>query len=222
MCEIWKNVLEYENLYQVSNLGNFRRHPNKQSQNKYRITKPLQRALHLNRLGYLYATLSKNGFSSKKTVHLLVAVAFLGACYGDVINHLDGDKTNNHVSNLEITSHHGNNLHAHRLGLSPKPGASIYHNVHIRRSKYKDKVYTYYVAKVKDNYKILLHKQFTDEIDAAKAVDAFLDSIGDTNRQRNFPTLKGQRLSRKGVGHKPMMPETVATPPDLSEGVDIV
>ena len=35
--------------------------------------------------------------------------------------------------------------------------------------------------------KIIFNKQFTDEIEAAKAVDSFLDSIGDTERARNFP-----------------------------------
>ena len=190
MCEIWKDIPDFIGLYQVSNFGNVRRHPDKQSKNKYVTPKPLKRSTHLNRLGYLYATLSKNGKSIKKTVHQLVGAAFLNAGYGSVINHKDGNKLNNLVGNLEITTHQGNNLHAHKLGLTPKPGASMYHNVHIRRSKYKGKTYVYYVAKVKDNYKILINKQFTDEIEAAKAVDAFLDSIGDTQRKRNFPSLK--------------------------------
>lgn len=187
MCEIWKDVKDFEDLYQVSSLGNVRRHPDKQSKNKYITPKPLPRAVALNRFGYLYTTLSKDGKSVKKTVHQLVAAAFLNASYGEVINHKDGDKLNNAVTNLEVTTHQLNNLHAHKLGLNRKPGKSAYHNVHIRHSKYKDKTYTYFVAKVKDNYKILLNKQFTCEIDAARAVDAFLDSIGDTQRQRNFP-----------------------------------
>lgn len=188
MCEIWKDVFEYESLYQISSLGNFRRHPDKQSKNIYVTPKPLERKTHQNRLGYLYATLSRNGVMTKKTVHQMVAVAFIpNTKYGDVVNHLDGNKHNNAVTNLEVTTAQGNNLHAHKSGLITKPGVSIYHNVHIRKSKYKDKTYTYYIAKVKDNYKILINKQFTCEIEAAKAVDAFLDSIGDTQRQRNFP-----------------------------------
>lgn len=188
MSERWEDVKEFEGLYQVSSLGNIRRHPDKQSKNKYVTPKPLERVTAENRFGYLYATLCKNGKSYKKTVHQLVACAFLNCDYGAVVNHLDGNKKNNSYSNLEVTTHQGNNLHAHKTGLTPKPGKSVYHNVHIRYSKYKDKTYTYYVAKVKDNYKILINKQFTCEIEAAKAVDAFLDSIGDTQRQRNFPT----------------------------------
>ena len=188
MNEVWKDIVDFEGLYQVSSLGAVRRHPEKQSTNKYRTPKPLKRALHENRLGYLYATLCKNNKSCKKTVHQLVAVAFIpNADYGCVVNHLDGNKQNNALSNLEVTTTQGNNLHAHKTGLTPKPGVSVYHNVHIRRRKNKDSVLIRYVAKVKDDYKILLNKQFDCEIEAAKAVDAFLDSIGDTQRQRNFP-----------------------------------
>ena len=188
MSEIWRDIVDFEGLYQVSSLGNVRRHPDKQSKNKYVTPKPLSRALHENRDGYLYATLSRNGKACKRTVHQLVATSFLpNAVYGCVINHLNGNKKDNRVSNLEVTTHQGNNLHAHKNGLTPKPGKSVYHNVHIRLSRYKDKTYTYYVAKIKDNYKILFIKQFTCEIEAAKAVDDFLDSIGDTKRQRNFP-----------------------------------
>lgn len=187
MTEIWKDVVEFEGLYQVSNLGNVRRHPDKQSKNKYRAAKPLARAININRLGYLYASFYKDGKTVKKTVHQLVAAAFIpGFQYGDEVNHNDGNKQNNSLDNLIPCTSQVNNLHAHRTGLMPKPGASKYHNVHIRLSRYKDKVYTYYVAKVKDAGKILINKQFTCEVEAAKAVDAFLDSIGDTSRARNF------------------------------------
>ena len=154
MPEVWKDVVDFEGLYQVSNHGKFRRHPDKQSKNKYRITKSLDRKTQLNRDGYVLVDLCKE---------------------------------NNAVSNLLPCSSQQNNLHQHRTGLAPKPGRSIYHNVHIRLSKYKDTVYTYYVAKVKDMRKVIFMKQFKNEIDAAHAVDQFLDSIGDTQRARNFP-----------------------------------
>lgn len=187
MLEIWKDVVEFEGLYQVSDHGNVRRHPDKQSKYKYRTVKPLSRAVTPNRLGYLYASFYKDGKTIKKTVHQLVAAAFIpGFQYGDAVNHEDGNKQNNSLDNLIPCTPQVNNLHAHRTGLMPKPGASKYHNVHIRLSRYKEKTYTYYVAKVKDMGKILINKQFTCEVEAAKAVDAFLDSIGDTHRARNF------------------------------------
>lgn len=188
MPEAWKDVVDFEGLYQVSNHGKFRRHPDKQSKNKYRITKSLDRKTQLNRDGYVLVDLCKENKKYKKTMHQLVAAAFIpGFVYGQEINHDDGNKENNTVSNLVPCSSQQNNLHQHRTGLAPKPGRSIYHNVHIRLSKYKDTVYTYYVAKVKDMRKVIFMKQFKNEIDAAHAVDQFLDSIGDTQRARNFP-----------------------------------
>lgn len=181
MKEVWKDVVDFEGLYQVSNKGNFRRHENSNFKTK-------ERTLHLNRLGYLYATLSKKGKSVKKTVHQLVARAFIPNFeYGDVVNHIDGNKLNNWVSNLEKSNHQDNNIHSYTTGLRSKPGSSKYHYVHIVKEKYKDKVYTSYQAKIKDRGKVLFSKQCKLEIDAAKAVDEFLDSINDTRRRRNFP-----------------------------------
>lgn len=187
MNEDWKDVVDFEGLYEVSNYGNVRRHPDKQSKNKYRTPMGLERKTSLNRLGYPYATLCQEGKACKKTVHQLVAAAFIpGFVYGDTVNHLDGNKQHNNIKNLEACTNQDNNLHAHKMGLTPKPGISKYHNVHIRKSNYKDKTYVYYVAKIKDDYRVIFNKQFTSELDAALAVDAFLNSIQDTKRARNF------------------------------------
>lgn len=190
MSEYWKDVIDFEGLYQVSNFGNLRRHPDKQSTYKYRVPKSLERKTHVNKLGYLYATLCKNNISSKKTVHQLVAAAFItGFEYGMIINHLDGDKQNNTLSNLEICTYQDNNLHAHKNGLTIKPGESKFHNVYIQTSRDKTRV-TGYAARVKDMYETIYYERFNTEEDAARAVDSFLNSIGDTRRNRNFPTPK--------------------------------
>lgn len=190
MCEEWRDVVDFEGKYQISNLGNFRRHPDAQNKNKYVVPKPLERKTHINRLGYPYATLSLNNKNSKKTIHQMVAAAFIdGFVYGLEINHKNGIKTDNRVSNLEITTSQDNNLHAHKIGLMPKPGKSIYHNVHIRKSYYKDSVYITYMAMVKINGKSVYIGQSKVEVEAAKMVDSYLDSIGDIQRNRNFPNL---------------------------------
>ena len=188
MQEIWKNVIEYENLYQISNLGNIRRHPDKQSKNKYSTPKVLERKTAINYLGYAYATLCKENVSVKKTIHQLVAVAFIPECnYGNIINHIDGNKLNNCVSNLELSNSVHNNTHAHAIGLSPKPGKSIYRNVSIRMRNGKKASNMGYMASVKINSLRHYIGWFHDEIEAAKAVDTYLDHIGDTVRLRNFP-----------------------------------
>ena len=179
MQEVWKPIPGYSGLYEVSNLGRVK--------SLYRV-KGLICKPRDNGKGYLYVQLYAQGRGTKKYIHRLVVIAHIGAIpEGTEVNHKDGVKHNNAVTNLEVTTAQGNNFHAHKLGLTPKPGVSVYHNVHTIRSRYKNKTYTYYVAKVKDNYKVIYWKQFTCEIEAAKAVDAFLDSISDTQRQRNFP-----------------------------------
>jgi len=190
MREIWKNIINFEDLYQISNKGSFRRHPDKQCKT-CKNPKPLKRGIFKNRLGYLYICLSKNNKTCKKTVHQVMAAAFLpNFTYGMHVNHIDGNKTNNYLSNIEITTFTDNNLHAHKLGLIPKPGKSIYHNVNIRVDKRHKNPKKSYLAAIKSNSKRIFCKYFKSEIEAAKAVDAFLDSINDTKRNRNFPHLK--------------------------------
>lgn len=73
------------------------------------------------RNGYRRITLRIDGAKVNKSIHVLVAEAFLPKEKGlTIVNHLDGDKLNNHVSNLEWTTHSGNMLHAHRTGLISK------------------------------------------------------------------------------------------------------
>lgn len=184
MLEVWKDVRDFEGLYQVSNLGGFRRHPDKESKCKYRNNKSLKRAMPLNKGGYVLIDLCKENIKYKKTLHQMVVAAFVKEFeYGTVINHIDGDKTNNRLDNLQPCSYQDNVLHQHKTGLSPKPGKSKYHNVCIQN----DRGIIRYVARVKNLGKPVLNKTYPSEVEAAKAVDAFLDSIGDTRRNRNFP-----------------------------------
>jgi len=185
MFEEWKDIVDFEGLYQISNLGNFRRHPDKQGKSR-KNTKSLERAFAINRLGYLYITLCKNNHSSKKTVHQAVAAAFIpGFVYGMAVNHKDGNKLNNTKDNLELSNAIHNNTHAHSIGLMPKPGKSQYHNVStLIDYRHKNPKYTY-MAAIKINSKRHIIGFFGQEIEAAKAVNNFLDSIGDTIRKRN-------------------------------------
>lgn len=68
--------------------------------------------------GYHQVMLSKGGRQHPRTVHQLVADAFIRPRLpGEVVNHLDGNKLNNHRSNLEITTRAGNVAHAVAHGL---------------------------------------------------------------------------------------------------------
>lgn len=68
--------------------------------------------------GYCTVTLGRS--STTNYVHRLVADAFIGPCPdGMEVNHLDGDKSNNSVRNLEYATRAENAAHASRMGLTP-------------------------------------------------------------------------------------------------------
>ena len=70
--------------------------------------------------GYFRVVLSLNKKKSYVKVHTLVAEQFIGPIpEGLVVNHIDGDKHNNHADNLEIVTVEKNNNHAHSIGLCP-------------------------------------------------------------------------------------------------------
>ena len=102
--EFWKNIKDYENLYQGSNLGRVRSFDRwVKGRNgslrfcKGRILKP-----GINGRGYLQVDLCKNGKVKKFLVHRLVAEAFLPNPDNlPEVNHKDENKQNNNVENLE-------------------------------------------------------------------------------------------------------------------------
>jgi hypothetical protein len=107
--EIWKDIKGYEGHYQVSNLGRVKSLKN----NKELIMTNIK-----SNLGYLRVKLSKDGKIKGFPVHRLVGLNFLDLVNGkNEINHIDGDKKNNHLSNLEWCNRSENMRHADKTGL---------------------------------------------------------------------------------------------------------
>ena len=103
--EIWKDIPDYEGLYQVSNLGNVR----SMNYHKSGFVKLLTPTLIV---GYPRVMLSKNGASHGFLVHRLVAIAFIPNPHGyDCVNHKDESRTNNRVENLEWCTKAYNNTY---------------------------------------------------------------------------------------------------------------
>lgn len=122
MEEIWKDVVGYEGLYQVSNLGRVRsldRVIETDCRWKNKITKKYKgKILKLNtnkkRHGYIYCFL---GRGNSKKVHRLVAEAFLANPENKPqVNHRDMNVANNNIGNLEWVTNVENMRHAYQNG----------------------------------------------------------------------------------------------------------
>lgn len=98
MEEIWKPILGYEGIYEVSNLGRVRTCLNIRI-GHYKPGKVFN--LPLSKNGYLMIGLWRNRKRNPRTVHSLVLESFFGPRpMGFVCRHLDGNKTNNSIGNL--------------------------------------------------------------------------------------------------------------------------
>jgi len=121
--EIWKDIVGYDGLYQVSDMGNVKRVVGAQCKKERILRKPIKN-------GYYYATLSKNGLRHKVYFHQLVMYTFNEKMTLQ-IDHIDGNKKNNKLSNLEFVTHREN---AQRY-FSTKKHSSIYCGVRHRQNK---------------------------------------------------------------------------------------
>lgn len=110
--EVWKDVVGFEGLYKVSNLGNvkrvgFFRGVNKAYLNGY-ILKPTD-----NGKGYLRVKLTKDNKSKRFMLHRIIAEAFIeNPLKKRCVNHIDHNKKNNSIENLEWCTHSENVIHA--------------------------------------------------------------------------------------------------------------
>ena len=112
--EKWLPVKNYEGLYSVSNYGRIKSLPRYTT--KGRILKQYTNPHN----GYKYVSLCKNNKKATKRVHILVVEAFTdyvsnGFNPSTVIDHIDGDKTNNRLENLEIVTQKENDRRARAM-----------------------------------------------------------------------------------------------------------
>ena len=123
MKEIWKRLIyhgeDYGDWYEVSNIGNIR------NARTHRVRK-----LNVLQKGYAFVGVSLGSRDNKPMfkVHRAVAETFIPNPNNlPVINHIDGNKLNNSVENLEWCTHQENTIHAMENGLR-KPQPRSYHN----------------------------------------------------------------------------------------------
>jgi hypothetical protein len=111
MEEIWKDIVGFEGLYQVSNLGNVKRLVSE------RVFEERLIGRSIDRYGYVKRVLSKDGKNNCFTEHRLVALAFIDNPFSKPqVNHKNGIKTDNRVENLEWCTNQENMKHARQSG----------------------------------------------------------------------------------------------------------
>ena len=118
--ENWKDIQGYEGLYQISDKGTVKglERVLKYNATKTKIWKEKTIKTIVDHLGYCRVSLCKNGTVKPFKIHRLVATAFLSG--EGHVNHIDGNKLNNNVSNLEFCTPKENNWHSFVSGLRPK------------------------------------------------------------------------------------------------------
>jgi len=113
--EIWKAVIGFIG-YEVSNMGRVR--------SMARKFQPQSYILKCNKTpkGYIAVALSHGNKETRRLVHRLVLSAFKGDEKSLQVNHIDGNKSNNNLSNLEWVTQSQNIIHAYATGLMVKKG----------------------------------------------------------------------------------------------------
>jgi len=148
--EIWLPVKSYEGLYYVSNFGDVKR--------KDHILKPTITQ------GSYKISLSKNGVSKSFNIHRIVSNSFIGECpIGKQVNHKDGNRLNNILSNLEYMTSKENHRHATINGLKAngeKNGWSKLTNKQALEIKKKYGTGKYSYSELAKEYKITLQAIF--------------------------------------------------------------
>lgn len=160
--EIWKDIPDYEKMYQASNLGRIKSLPRRWV-TKEKILKP-SKNVH----GYLVVNLLKDNIQKTIQVHQLVAMAFLNhkRCgFELVVNHINHITTDNKLSNLEIVTSRQNSNHKKIKGYSNYSGVTF-------NKKNKN-----WVSQIKIKGKSKYLGCFQNELEASNAYQKALNNL---------------------------------------------
>jgi hypothetical protein len=174
--EIWKDIIDYEGIYQISNLGR---------------VKSLERTVFVNRkkgayfltykekimknfcdsYGYFMIALMKDGKKKTKKIHKLVAIAFLGhtPCgYNEVVDHINNNHKDNRVENLRLVTARENTYKDKPIGKYTSNYKGVYY----------DKSQNKWIARINIKFESFNLGSFKNEIDAR---DKYLLALNNIN-----------------------------------------
>lgn len=122
--EIWKPILGiknglYDGYYEVSNLGRVKMLPRLLNHSKGMRVSKLKIVSGTNSHGYKVVSFKKDGIKTMKSIHTLVAMAFIDNPNPEkfnMVNHLNSDRADNRVENLEWCDAKRNAQHAYEAG----------------------------------------------------------------------------------------------------------
>ena len=177
--EVWKDVKNYEGIYQVSSFGRVKSLARLDSINrrlKERLLNPIKDSTR-----YLVVGFSLNGKTKTFKVHQLVAVAFLEHApdgHRVVVDHIDNNKLNNHIDNLQLISHREN------TSKDKKGYSSKYVGVDWVKQRRK------WLSRIYINGKQIYLGHFTDELEASEMYQKALSNLDKYNgNNKEFRTL---------------------------------
>lgn len=168
--EIWKDIPEYEGMYQVSSFGRVKSLSRKVKDYKgFRLIKTRIKKQHYNSNNYLGTHLNNNGVFNNYLIHHLVMMCFSDHKtngYSAIIDHINNIKYDNRFINLQIISHRKNCS----KDIDKSKTSSIYTGVRLTNNKLKWRV------DIQNNKKSIYIGCFDNELYASKVyVEAVMD-----------------------------------------------
>ena len=187
-------------LYSILKLG---------AQGKTDINNPRLVAYGQDKDGYYRVVLSKNKKKRYVKIHTLVAEQFLNftkedSINGLVINHIDGNKHNNNIENLEVVTAKENNQHAWRTGLIDKTKNSsrvhvdvfdndtntLHHFTSLHDAIDFTKLYYKYFYRIRNNEVIFGDCKFVKVVTGTKNTDYYVECYHNGELFKTFDNVK--------------------------------
>ena len=167
--EIWRDIPNYDGMYQVSNKGRVK-------SLKFGKERILRQSV--DRLGYHCLQFCHNKIKKKFNIHQLVAMVFLNhksdGTLNLVVDHINGDKSNNSVENLQLTTQRHNTSKDRKNGSSSFTGVSWH------------KLYNKFISSIYINNKFVHLGYFENDADAGEIYQLALINIDNYKNPKEF------------------------------------